>query len=120
MSDEEKITTVEKMCNAYADATKVDIDNPVIGKGMRAALSVARAEWQEERERLVNELAQERAKVEAHEVSNLGLRKRVHLIEGHNQWFERCESAWCNPGSDSDPATETGNAILAARLKAVN
>lgn len=36
-----------------------------------------------------------------------GLRRRVHYIEGHNQYFERCESAWCNPASDSNPALES-------------
>lgn len=24
-------------------------------------------------------------------------RKRIHLLEQHNQTFERCESGWCNP-----------------------
>lgn len=37
-----------------------------------------------------------------------GLRRRVHLLEGHNQHFERCESGWCNPGLDSNPAMELG------------
>ena len=34
----------------------------------------------------------------------LNLRKRIHMLEKHNQWFERCESAWCNPSNDNDPA----------------
>ena len=37
-----------------------------------------------------------------------GLRRRVHMLEAHNQHFERCESAWCNPGPDNDPASELG------------
>lgn len=27
----------------------------------------------------------------------ISLRKRIHLTEKHNQYFERCESGWCNP-----------------------
>ena len=34
------------------------------------------------------------------------LRRRIHLAEKHNQHFERCESAWCHPSADNDPATE--------------
>lgn len=34
----------------------------------------------------------------------LTLRKRIHALELHNQWFERCESAWCNPSPDNDPS----------------
>lgn len=37
-----------------------------------------------------------------------GLRRRIHLLERHNQHFERCESAWCNPSEDNDPAKELG------------
>jgi len=33
-----------------------------------------------------------------------GLRKRIHQLEGHNQWFERCESGWCNPSPSCNPA----------------
>jgi hypothetical protein len=32
------------------------------------------------------------------------LRRRIHQIERHNQFFERCESAWCNPVAGNDPA----------------
>ena len=34
----------------------------------------------------------------------IGLRKRIHQLEGHNQHFERCESGWCNPSADCNPA----------------
>lgn len=34
------------------------------------------------------------------------LRRRIHFVEKHNQIFERCESAWCHPSSDNDPARE--------------
>jgi hypothetical protein len=34
------------------------------------------------------------------------LRKRIHFLEKHNQFFERCESGWCNPSNSSDPASE--------------
>lgn len=37
---------------------------------------------------------------------NSELRRRIHLAEKHNQHFERCESAWCNPSADNDPANE--------------
>ena len=40
----------------------------------------------------------------------LGLRKRVHFLTGHNQWFERCESLWCHPQIDFDPALDWENA----------
>jgi hypothetical protein len=37
------------------------------------------------------------------------LRKRIHHLEGHNQYFFRCESGWCNPSSDKygNPSLET-------------
>jgi hypothetical protein len=35
---------------------------------------------------------------------NAQLRRRIHFLEGHNQSFFRCESGWCNPGEDADPA----------------
>jgi hypothetical protein len=34
----------------------------------------------------------------------LNLRRRIHNIEQHNQYFFRCESAWCNPSDDNDPS----------------
>lgn len=45
-----------------------------------------------------------------------GLRRRIHVLEAHNQHFERCESLWCNPNGtlssgpagDYNPAYETG------------
>ena len=37
-----------------------------------------------------------------------GLRRRIHMLECHNQHFERCESAWCNPADDANPALEMG------------
>lgn len=36
----------------------------------------------------------------------LELRRRIHMAEKHNQMFERCESAWCRPSADNDPARE--------------
>ena len=33
-----------------------------------------------------------------------GLKRRVHFLERHNQKFDRCESGWCNPTPDCDPA----------------
>lgn len=41
------------------------------------------------------------------------LRMRIHFAEKHNQHFERCESAWCNPSPDEDPAKECIDALLA-------
>jgi len=40
---------------------------------------------------------------------NAALRKRIHHLEKHNQYFFRCESGWCNPGEDfaGNPALET-------------
>ena len=37
-----------------------------------------------------------------------GLRRRIHQLEKHNQHFERCESSWCHPSDDNDPAREMG------------
>lgn len=34
------------------------------------------------------------------------LRRRIHYVEGHNQYFFRCESGWCNPDEKCDPARE--------------
>lgn len=39
----------------------------------------------------------------------LQLRRRIHFAERHNQMFERCESAWCQPGPDDDPAREAAS-----------
>lgn len=44
----------------------------------------------------------------------IGLRKRIHFLEGHNQFFERCESAWCHPSSDNFPALEAAKGTLGA------
>lgn len=41
------------------------------------------------------------------QVENAGLRRKIHQLEQHNQWFERCESAWCNTAGDSNPALES-------------
>lgn len=41
--------------------------------------------------------------LERRQVEVINLRKKIHLTERHNQWFERCESAWCNPSADNDP-----------------
>lgn len=30
--------------------------------------------------------------------------RKVHILERHNQFFERCESGWCHPGRKEDPA----------------
>lgn len=35
--------------------------------------------------------------LQAERKRNLTLRKRIHCAESHNQYFERCESRWCNP-----------------------
>src|SRR5262249_20693906 len=43
--------------------------------------------------------------VEAQKVDE-ALRRRIHQREGQNQWFERCESAWCHPSPDNDPARD--------------
>lgn len=45
----------------------------------------------------------------------VGLRKLIHHLERHNQWFERCESGWCNPSDDWNPAN---GIFLAAKTKA--
>ena len=37
-----------------------------------------------------------------------GLRMRIHCLERHNQHFFRCESAWCHPSKDNNPAMEFG------------
>lgn len=47
----------------------------------------------------------ERERDEARGIS-LQLRRRVHFAERHNQHFERCESAWCNPSPYENPALE--------------
>jgi hypothetical protein len=64
MSDEE---LVQKMCDAYDEVATGGSEYPsgTMTRGMAAALSVARAEWQEERERLKRELAEAEAHAEA-------------------------------------------------------
>lgn len=45
------------------------------------------------------------------------LRKKIHFTERHNRIFARCESAWCHPSRDCDPACgegEDSNALCAA------
>jgi hypothetical protein len=42
------------------------------------------------------------------QIENRGLRRRLHSVERHSQHFDRCESAWCHPGTDSNPALEMG------------
>lgn len=44
--------------------------------------------------------------VERYSDENAGLRKRIHHLEQHNQYFFRCESAWCNPDAAYNPALE--------------
>lgn len=51
---------------------------------------------------LLNEIAKEM----------IALRKRIHVLEGHNQYFERCESAWCNPTEKDNPALGTLNGLV--------
>ena len=37
-----------------------------------------------------------------------GLRKRIHFLEQHNQYFFRCESSWCHPTETDNPALVFG------------
>ena len=46
---------------------------------------------------LQSEVAKSEARVIALERALREYRLRVHNLDGHNQWFERCESAWCHP-----------------------
>lgn len=72
--------------------------------------------WADARRRLTPEAAAEPVRVEnLRDLEILGLRRRIHMLEGHNQWFERCESAWCNPsvGQFNSPAIEGARAYLA-------
>lgn len=39
-------------------------------------------------------------RLEELKATNRNLRLRIHNLERHNQYFERCESSWCNPSSD--------------------
>jgi uncharacterized protein (DUF3084 family) len=79
---------------------------------INAARHTAFAELENERK----ENEKLRAMVERLSAEALGMRRRIHNIEQHNQWQERCESAWCNPDEKSNPALETGLQIIAARL----
>lgn len=38
--------------------------------------------------------------------ANLNLRIRIHELEHHRERFHACESAWCNPAEDWDPALQ--------------
>jgi len=38
--------------------------------------------------------------------ANLGLRFRIHQLEHHRPRFHACESAWCNPVEDWNPALQ--------------
>lgn len=44
-----------------------------------------------------------------------GLRFRIHNLEGHNQYFFRCESAWCHPADKEfeNPALATFKQAIA-------
>ena len=50
-----------------------------------------------------------REQVRKLEIRNLGLRRRTHMLQEHNQHFERCESAWCHPDASNDPAMDVGS-----------
>lgn len=50
-------------------------------------------------------LAALREQVAEMERDDVTLRRRIHQIEEHNQFFERCESGWCNPDAAADPAS---------------
>ncbi len=52
-------------------------------------------------------LAEAQQDVERLRKSDLGLRKKVHAIDRHNQLFPRCESAWCHP--EFRPLTVAGD-----------
>ena len=82
--DREQITlpddyrpTRESLSNSEVRATGI------LGQG--AVLNIAR-ELLHSRERVIQ---LERALRE--------YRLKVHNLEAHNQWFERCESQWCHP-----------------------
>lgn len=34
----------------------------------------------------------------------LGLRRRIHVLEHHEEEFENCKSTWCNPLEGINPA----------------
>jgi hypothetical protein len=57
--------------------------------------------------------AQEREAAEIAEI-NAALRRKIHIVEGHNQWFERCESAFCHPDERA-----FGNPALTAFKEAI-
>lgn len=47
-------------------------------------------------------------------LANGNLRLRIHQLERHATQFEACDSAWCNPAEDWDPAVDTkANAVRA-------
>lgn len=45
-----------------------------------------------------------------------GLRKRIHFLERHNQYFERCESAWCHPTEKDNPAIGVMNGLQVGQM----
>jgi hypothetical protein len=52
-------------------------------------------------------VAAHRASVEKEvRLAERNLRLRIHALEKHNQFFARCESGYCNPNKEADPASE--------------
>lgn len=51
-------------------------------------------------------IAQQAERIKELEGRDKILRLRIHAAERHNQFFERCESPWCNPTAQSDPASQ--------------
>jgi hypothetical protein len=60
----------------------------------------------EVRRRLIGLYDAGSSQVAALQTEIAGLRKRIHHNEQHNQYFFRCESAWCNPDESNNPALE--------------
>lgn len=77
---------------AFADQMQHAIDHGNVSARMEALeASVVAANEAVASERVTNEL----------------LRRRIHLVERHNQYFERCESLYCNPqGTTSSPGAD--------------
>jgi hypothetical protein len=56
--------------------------------------------------RLTGTLAELTRQMDNLRQANLNLRVRIHELEHHRERFHACESAWCNPVEDWDPALQ--------------
>lgn len=99
---------------AYAQASRdraIEAANADLDK--RRAAQTESKHWLDMYTRSNLALIEAQARIES-------MKLKIHVCDRHNQHFERCESAWCHPSSDNDPAKDGYVAALAAKPAAVD